>query len=135
MAAETIRIYDEAVGGERSLRMELPRSDERVPAAELIRRRVAKDLAAWRRREENAPEGLAAGFRDGIRDGFAEGAMPCPWGKMDEEAACRVALEAFDRQAFVLLVDSLHVEDRDTIVRLDETSEVTFLRLVPLVGG
>jgi hypothetical protein len=45
------------------------------------------------------------------------------------------ALAAFKRGQIVLLVDDRQIEDAEARIGLTETTEVTFLRLVPLVGG
>ncbi|MEH0830505.1 MULTISPECIES: hypothetical protein [Micromonospora] len=53
----------------------------------------------------------------------------------DPEERTRTTLEAFGRNAFVVLVDDRQVTDLDEKVRLHAGSRVTFLKLVPLVGG
>ena len=45
------------------------------------------------------------------------------------------AVEAFGRNRFIVLVDDRQVEDLDVQVELRTGTEITFLRLVPLVGG
>ncbi|MET7867661.1 hypothetical protein [Micromonospora taraxaci] len=55
--------------------------------------------------------------------------------QVDPEERTRVALEAFVRNRFVVLVDDLQVTALDEKVRLHAGSRVTFLKLVPLVGG
>ncbi|MFG1737006.1 hypothetical protein ACGFLT_03190 [Micromonospora chalcea] len=53
----------------------------------------------------------------------------------DPEERTRMTLDAFGRNAFVVLVDDRQVTDLDEKVRLHAGSRVTFLKLVPLVGG
>ena len=53
----------------------------------------------------------------------------------DPEERTRTTLEAFGRNAFVVLVDDCQVTALDEKVRLYAGSRVTFLKLVPLVGG
>jgi hypothetical protein len=45
------------------------------------------------------------------------------------------ALKAFESNGFLLLVDDRQVTDLDEVVDLRHNSTVTFLKLVPLVGG
>ena len=45
------------------------------------------------------------------------------------------ALESFQRNGFVVLVGDRQIEDLDTVVDLRMGTEITFLKLVPLVGG
>jgi hypothetical protein len=46
-----------------------------------------------------------------------------------------VTLGAFGRNAFVVLVDDRQVAELDEEVHLRAGTRVTFLKLVPLVGG
>jgi hypothetical protein len=45
------------------------------------------------------------------------------------------AVEAFGRNGFIVLVDDRQVDNLDAQVELRTGTEITFLRLVPLVGG
>ncbi|NOT63992.1 MAG: hypothetical protein HOP19_27580 [Acidobacteria bacterium] len=45
------------------------------------------------------------------------------------------ALEAFQRNGFVMLVNERQVEGLDTMVEINDETTVTFLKLVPLAGG
>ncbi len=45
------------------------------------------------------------------------------------------AIEGFHRNAFILLVDDLQIDDLDQVIPLTPETSVTFLKLVPLVGG
>jgi hypothetical protein len=53
----------------------------------------------------------------------------------DPEERTRVTLGAFGRNAFVVLVDDRQVAELDEEVHLRAGTRVTFLKLVPLVGG
>ncbi len=53
----------------------------------------------------------------------------------DPEERTRTTLDAFGRNAFVVLIDDRQVTALDEKVRLHAGSRVTFLKLVPLVGG
>jgi hypothetical protein len=45
------------------------------------------------------------------------------------------ALKAFRQNRFFVLVEGRQVEDLDDVIPFRPTSEVTFVRLVPVVGG
>lgn len=108
--------------------------DERVTVRELLRRRVYEEVTEYNAREPEVFHGLVQptdaertlnGFRLRTRR------------KLDWEAQLALALDAFARLGFVILVDDRQVDDLDEVVhlRLDRPTEVTFLKLVPLVGG
>lgn len=54
---------------------------------------------------------------------------------VDPEARTRDTLDAFRRNGFVVLVDDRQVTALDEQVHLHAGSRITFLKLVPLVGG
>jgi hypothetical protein len=58
-----------------------------------------------------------------------------PAAPMTLESATALALDGFRRNAFFLVVDGKQATDLDTDIPLRPTSEVTFVRLVPLKGG
>jgi hypothetical protein len=45
------------------------------------------------------------------------------------------AVEAFERNGFIVLVDKQQVESLDEVVTIAADTPVSFLKLVPLVGG
>jgi hypothetical protein len=51
------------------------------------------------------------------------------------ESVTALALDGFRRNAFFLVVDGQQATDLDMPIQLRPTSEVTFVRLVPLKGG
>jgi hypothetical protein len=55
--------------------------------------------------------------------------------KVEAQAAVEVALQAFEDGLYFVFVDDIQIEDLDAMVALKPTSQLLFLRLVPLVGG
>jgi hypothetical protein len=51
------------------------------------------------------------------------------------ESVTALALDGFLRNAFFLVVDGRQATDLDEVIPLRPTSEVTFVRLLPLQGG
>ena len=60
--------------------------------------------------------------------------MPRPR-KIDPEDQFAKTVEAFERNGFVVLVDNRQVDRLDAKIPLKPETMVTFLKLVPLVGG
>ncbi len=54
---------------------------------------------------------------------------------LDPEEQVQVALHAFRRNGFFVLVDDVQLESLEDRVRLDADVDVCFLKLTPLVGG
>jgi hypothetical protein len=65
----------------------------------------------------------------------APGQAPAPPTLPTLESATALALDGFLRNAFFLVVDGQQATDLDAEIALRPTSDVTFVRLVPLKGG
>jgi hypothetical protein len=127
-----VAFVDETTSGERSDAWHLEIFEERLPLREVIRRRVFQEVA-----EHNASSGLT--FRglvqpsdtERVREGYR---MSKPR-RVDPETQYQRAVDAFARNGFVVLVDDKQVEEIDAMLDLRMGTEITFLKLVPLVGG
>jgi hypothetical protein len=51
------------------------------------------------------------------------------------EQAVAVAFEGFRRNAYFVTVDGRQLTDLDTEIAVTPTTDITFVRLLPLVGG
>jgi hypothetical protein len=54
---------------------------------------------------------------------------------VDPETQFEKAIEAFQGNGFIILVDDRQVDSLETEIPLYPETSVTFLKLVPLVGG
>lgn len=55
--------------------------------------------------------------------------------RIDVEKQVYVALDAFNKNGFFILIDNEQVEELDQKFLIDETTNVSFIKLTPLVGG
>lgn len=129
----TVVFVDETTAGDRNEAWHLEIFEERLALREIIRRRVFQEVA-----EHNAAGGGAV-FRGLVQPTGAERTLNCYQmdapRRVDAEQQLARALDAFRRNGFVVLVADRQVEDLDAVVELRQGSEITFLKLVPLVGG
>ncbi|MEV0238141.1 hypothetical protein [Nonomuraea sp. NPDC050786] len=130
MASVTFR--DETATGRELEEFSLPGLPERVSARELVRLRVREEVA----RHNAAP---SHHFRGLVRPSDAEvelngyrmrTARRLDWAKQADAAEA-----AFARNGFLLLVGDRQIEDLDTEIDLTVDPVVSFVKLVPLVGG
>lgn len=108
----TLHIHDETAFGETTNTFLLDFLTERITVRELIRERVYEEV---RQRNASAPEK--------------------PRRLVDWEEQYRRALDAFARNGFFVLVDDRQVESLDEAITIRPGTHVSFVRLVPLVGG
>lgn len=110
---------------------------------------TVRDLVRIRVREEVARHNLLAGSETNSRATFRglvtpvndedvlNGPRKSPRStkRIDWEAQADVALAAFDRNSFFVLLNGRQVMSLDEEVDLVGATDIAFVRLVPLVGG
>ncbi|MEV4543335.1 hypothetical protein [Micromonospora echinaurantiaca] len=127
-----IGIVDETTSGREQGAWHLEIFEERLALREVIRRRVFQEVA-----EHNARR--SGEFRGLVQPSETERALNGPdryeHRPVDPQRQYECAVEAFGRNGFVVLVDDRQVDDLDAQLDLRTGTGITFLRLVPLVGG
>ncbi|MFD9358868.1 hypothetical protein [Streptomyces sp. NPDC060031] len=118
----SVMFVDETTGGGRTDGWEMEIAEERLVLRELIRRRIFQEVA------ESAARGSVAGKHRLVRPA-------APGGRVDPEVQTALALKAFERNGFLVLVGDRQITGLDEEMDLPFGTEVTFLKLVALVGG
>lgn len=127
-----LKIWDETPGQGKREAAELRLASERITAEELIRRRVEAEVEAWNAKTGEVFQGLIQPTQsERVLNGYRLKKRR----KLDPENQVKVALEAFGKNAFILLFDDRQIEDPHEYITITPTSEAIFLKLVPLVGG
>ena len=107
-------------------------SGEKISIRELIRQRVTQEVGEFNNRQPtvfrmlvqpNDTERTLNGFK------FHEPRFVDPITQYEK------AIEAFEGNGFIVLVDDFQVQELDDEIALHPETSVTFLKLVPLVGG
>lgn len=129
----SLAVVDETPSGDVVRKTRLSLASETVLVREIIVERINREVARFNSRHANRVfQGLvqptdAESRRDGYRLREER--------KLDAEKQCELALEGFESNAFFMLVDGRQVVSLDESVSLTGDSTVTFVKLVPLVGG
>jgi hypothetical protein len=129
-----ITIVDESTaGGTRSWSLDVADVlEEAMPLREAIRRRIYQEVAEYNDQRADIFHGLVQPTdAERTLNGYR---LRTPR-RLDWEEQYAKAIEAFGRRAYIVLVDDRQVSDLDATVELSAETTVTFLRLVPLVGG
>ncbi len=130
--AATLTIKDETASGQTVKIFTLDCLSERMTVRELVRARIYQEVLDH---NQNAPEffnGLVAPTEaERVLNGYRLKA----WRKIDWQEQFDRAQEAFGRNGFFVLIDDRQAEslDEEFLVKVD--TEVSFVRLVQLVGG
>lgn len=128
----TVSFVDETTSGERREAWHLEIFEERMTVREIIRRRIFQEVAEYNATQPQVFHGLV---QPGDIERTLNGHRARAPRRVDAEAQFARAVEAFGRNGFLVLVDDRQVEDLDAEVDLRMGTEITFLKLVPLVGG
>ncbi|GAT67754.1 hypothetical protein HS048_04825 [Planomonospora sp. ID91781] len=127
-----VSFVDETTSGERREAWHLEIFEERITLREVIRRRVFQEVAEYNAASPEAFRGLV---QPGETERALNGDRTRARRRVDAERQFAEAVEAFGRNGFLVLVDDRQVEELDAELDLRMGTEITFLKLVPLVGG
>lgn len=126
-----VTVRDEAAGGSPvSWTLALP--EERLTAREIIRSRVYQEVQDFHASRQERFRGLIQPTdEERTLNGLRVAARPqIDWRKQFDRA-----VEVFQTGGFILLVDDRQIESLESEVVLNSKSTITFLKLMPLVGG
>lgn len=131
-----ISICDETISGGRTSAVELEWGSGTISVRELIASRVEEEV-----RRHNArwvePEGEV--FRGLVQPSDSEkilhGYRLHKRRAISPDSQIERALEAFGRNGFFILVNERQVESLDEEIEIALTTQVSFVKLLPMVGG
>lgn len=131
MALTAIAVEEKMTGGpsRRSYRLELP--SERITVSELIRVYVADQLSKFNVSDRVVGPNFEAPEERLLNPDRHKVAGD----KYDCDAQFKKAVAAFRGNQFFVIVDGRQVEVLDEELVLNPDTKVSFLKLVPLVGG
>lgn len=132
MSTTTLTIHDETTGGESREAITLQFLTDNFSVRELIRERVYQEV-----KDYNADQ--AAVFRGLVRPTDAEEVVNGYKLKkprmIDWEPQFRSACDSFENGGFLILVDNRQLDSLDEMITVTPSTRVSFLKIVPLVGG
>ena len=128
----TITIVDETVSGDRFNSFTLDSLTESVTVLELIRARIYQEVQDFNQKRPSIFAGLVQPEgAEKILNGFKlKRQSPIDW-ETQFEKAC----EGFDQNGFFILIGDRQAESLDQEFEIKVDTEVSFVKLVPLVGG
>lgn len=132
MYAATVFIQDETTLGETIHRFPLRLVSEKITVRELIKRRIQSEVEEYNR---TLPEVFNGFIQPTEAERLLNGFKVKEKRKIDWQDQFEKAVQAFEHNGFVLIVNDRQMESLDQGMVLTDNSVVTFLKLVPLVGG
>lgn len=127
-----LTIKDETFAGKILREISLEFKSERITIKEIITERVMQEVEAYNTKLPEYFNGLVQpGDAEKTINGFRLKAQK----RIDGEKQVYAALDAFLKNGFFVLVDSLQAESLEQDVLLTNETRVSFIKLTPLVGG
>lgn len=129
----TVTIRDETTtGGPSAREWALELLTDRITVRELIRSRVHQEVKDHNARASQTYTGLV---RPVAGEAGPGGWRMKPGARIDWKAQFEKAIEAFGRNQVLVLLDDRQVTSLEEDIVVMPSTKVTFLRLLPLVGG
>ncbi len=107
-------------------------SSERITVQELIQSRVYQEVEDYNARQPEYFRGLVQPTE---AEKTLNGYKLAKKQRIDAEKQCYIALDAFQKNGFLILVNDHQVTDLDQMIEIQPDTTVTFLKLIPLAGG
>jgi hypothetical protein len=127
-----VTIIDEVPGRGRRVAFKLELWSEKITARELIERRVRHEVDLY---NEKTPDTFFGLVQPTDTERALNGWRLKTPRHIDADEQVASAMDAFNHQRILLLVDDRQVETLDAEFALTRDAEVCFYKLVPLVGG
>jgi hypothetical protein len=128
----TLTIHDETTSGRKTNTFTLDCLTEYLTVRELIRARIYQEVQDYNLKEPEYFRGLVEPTNaEKVLNGYRLRAKR----KIDWQEQYQKALEAFERNGFFILVGNRQAESLDQQFEVRVDTEVSFVKLVPLVGG
>ncbi len=128
----TLSIRDELTTGDVLNEFVLEVPAEHITARELIRRRVQAEVA---KHNTSLPDYFKGLVQPKDAEIALNGYRLRQRRKIDWQEQAAVAIDMFQRNGFILIVDDRQVEELDSKIHVSPDTRVSFLKLMPLVGG
>ncbi|MEW5870671.1 MAG: hypothetical protein AB1894_15465 [Chloroflexota bacterium] len=123
---------DELTTGQVSNKLNFTVASQRLTLRELIRQRVHQEVSLY---NLSTPEYFNGLVQPDETEATLNGYRLRQRRQIDWRKQAELALQAFEDNAFFVLVDDRQVESLDEIIEVEENTQVSFFKLLPLVGG
>ena len=130
--ASTLTVCDETTGGAKTHEFTIDLLTERITIREVIRARVYQEVKDYNVQQSGLFRGLV---QPSEAETSLNGFTLKKGRTIDWQRQFDAALAAFEKNQIVVLVDERQAEDLDEEIVVGTRTRVTFLKLVPLVGG
>ena len=130
--SRTLTVHDETTSGTKTNTFTLDCLTERMTVREVIRARIYQEVQDY---NQKTPEYFRGLVEPTLAEKTLNGYKLRERRKIDWKEQYEKALEGFGRNGFFVLVGDRQAESLDEDFEVKAETEVSFVKLVPLVGG
>ncbi len=127
-----ILITDEQLNGTITNQFEIEFENKIISTGELIEKRVTHEVKTY---NQNLPQYYRGLIEPTESEKTLNGYKLKPKQIIDKEKQIYLALAAFQKNGFFVLVDNEQLEELDQMVEIKTNSKISFIKLTPLIGG
>ena len=132
MSAITLSVKDENASGKILQEVRIAFNSETVTIEDIIEARVRQEVGNYNKKLPEYYNGLVEPTDS---EKTVNGYKLRSKKPIDEEKQVYVALDAFQKNGFFVLVDSQQYTSLDEAIQLQADTQISFIKLTPLVGG
>lgn len=129
---KVLTLTDESLSGSILHQIAIEIENEKLTVRELIQARVNKEVELY---NSKLPEYFKGLVQPTDAEMQLNGYKMKERRKIDPEKQVYIALDAFQRNGFFILIDDRQAEDLEQEFLVNEDTRISFVRLTPLVGG
>jgi len=128
----TVTIKDETFAGKVLSQILIQIENDSCMLKELIEKRVRAEVGSF---NESLPRHFTGLVQPNESEATLNGYLLKNRNKIDIEKQVFVALNAFQKNAYFVLVDDEQITNLDEVIELPSERKISFVKLTPLVGG
>lgn len=132
MSPFTVRIKDETAGGKTTGEIDVRFNTELISVKDIIKARVTAEVEAY---NNKMPEYFNGLVQPNEAEKTINGFKLKQKRKIDAEKQCYTALDAFNKNAYFVLIDNIQADSLEQMIVINKNTEISFIKLTPLVGG
>ena len=127
-----VKILDQTGAGKITNEISVTFSRERLTVKDIIEARVSEEVELYNKKLPDYFSGL---IQPPSAESTLNGYRMKDRKKIDAEKQIYVALDAFLKNGFFMLIDNKQVESLEQEVLVSSNTTISFVKLTPLVGG
>lgn len=128
----TVIIRDETAGGKVLTEIPVTFNSELTTVKGIIQARVQAEVAAY---NQKLPEYFQGLVQPTDAEQTLNGYRLKERRQVDAEKQCFIALDAFLKNGYFILIDDIQAESLEQMISINSNTNISFVKLTPLVGG